>query len=312
MQRGGPLSAMDGDPVTFNDNVRIDTSKVSKRGGGAKRGGMIAGGGVGIALLLAIGSQLLGINLNPFAPALTQAFGGNSAVSDEQEVSIDNCLAGADANRDVECRMAAASDSLDRYWATQVGNYRGPGPVQLFSGRTQSPCGEASSATGPFYCPSDETIYVDVAFFDTLSKDYGASSGSLSQMYVLAHEWGHHISNLIGTLQSAGRESGPASGSVRLELQADCFAGAWVQNASTVTDDAGVPFLKPVTQQQIADAMSAAAAVGDDHIMASAGVGVNPERFTHGTSEQRQRWFQTGYQQGPTACATFDVPASQL
>ncbi|WP_125100804.1 KPN_02809 family neutral zinc metallopeptidase [Leucobacter chromiireducens] len=298
--------------MTFNDNVRIDTSKVTKRGGGARKGGMIAGGGIGIALLLALGSQLFGVNLNMFAPALNSALGSGTVISEPESGSLEGCAAGADANRDVECRMAAASDSLDRYWATQVGNYRAPGPVVLFSGQTQSPCGAASAATGPFYCPSDETIYIDVAFFNTLNRDYGASDGSLSQMYVLAHEWGHHISNLIGSLQSAGRESGAASGSVRLELQADCFAGAWVQNASTVTDDQGVPFLKPVTQQEIADAMSAAAAVGDDHIMESAGMGVNPERFTHGTSEQRQRWFQVGYQQGPTACGTFDVPASQL
>ena len=298
--------------MTFNDNVRIDTSKVSKRGG-AKRGGIIAGGGIGIvAILLAIGSQVLGVNLNGFAPAVNQALGAGSALSEPASGELEGCASGADANTDVECRMAAASDSLDRYWQSQVGNYRAPAPVVLFSGQTQSACGAASAATGPFYCPADEAIYIDVAFFDTLSQDYGASNGSLSQMYVLAHEWGHHISNLIGSLQSVGRESGPASGSVRLELQADCFAGAWVQSASTVTDDQGVPFLKPVTQQEIADAMSAAAAVGDDHIMESAGVGVNPERFTHGTSEQRQRWFQTGFTQGPTACGTFDVPASQL
>ncbi len=298
--------------MTFNDNVQIDTSKVSKRSGGARRGGMIAGGGIGVALLLALGSQLFGVNLNMFAPAINQALGSGTAISEEHEGTLESCTAGSDANRDVECRMAAASDSLDRYWSTQVGNYRAPAPVVLFSGQTQSGCGPASSATGPFYCPGDETIYVDVSFFDTLTRDYGASGGSLSQMYVLAHEWGHHISNQIGSLQSVGRESGPTSGSVRLELQADCFAGAWVQNASTVTDDAGVPFLKPVTQQEIADAMSAAAAVGDDRIMESAGMGVNPERFTHGTAEQRQRWFQIGFQQGPTACGTFDIPGSQL
>ena len=296
--------------MTFNDNVRIDQSKVRKRSG-ARTGGMVAGGGLGIALLLAIGSQLLGFDLTPFAPAVQQAIGAGTT-SEQAEAVLNACRSGADANTDDECRMNATADSLDRYWSTQVGNYRGPGPVTLFDGQTQSECGTASSATGPFYCPADETIYVDVAFFDTLSREYGASDGSLAQMYVLAHEWGHHISNLIGTLQTAGRETGPASGSVRLELQADCFAGAWVQNASSTTDNAGVPFLKPVTQQQIDDAMSAAAAVGDDHIMESAGVDVQPERFTHGTSEQRQRWFMTGYEQGPTACGTFDVPAAQL
>ncbi len=297
--------------MTFNDNVRIDTGRVSKRSGGARRGGMIAGGGAGIVLLLALGSQLLGVNLMPFAPAVEQALGGGGSAQ-EQEVALTGCETGADANEDVECRMAATSDALNRYWETQVGNYRAPGDVVLFTGQTQSACGAASSATGPFYCPADEAIYLDVAFFETLRSDYGASDGSLSQMYVLAHEWGHHISNLIGSLQNVGRETGPASGSVRLELQADCFAGAWVQNASSVPDDQGVPFLKPVTRQEIADAMSAAAAVGDDHIMESAGVEVNPERFSHGTSEQRQRWFQTGYEQGPTACGTFDVPADEL
>lgn len=297
--------------MTFNDNVRIDTSRVSKRSGGGRRGGAIAGGGIGIALLLFIGSQLLGIDLTPYAPVVEQAIGGGP-VSEEQSGSVPGCETGADANRDVECRMVGASDSLERYWATQVGNYRGPADVVLFEGQTESACGAASSATGPFYCPADEKIYLDVSFFDTLSGDYGASDGSLAQMYVLAHEWGHHISNLIGSLQGVGRDTGPASGSVRLELQADCFAGAWVQNASSVADDRGVPFLKPITQQQIADAMSAAAAVGDDHIMESAGVGVNPERFTHGTSEQRMRWFQTGYSSGPTACGTFDVRASEL
>lgn len=295
--------------MTFNDNVRVDSSKTTRRSGGRK-GGMIAGGGIGITLLLLLGSQLLGIDLTGLAPVAQQAI-GSGAVNEEQ-AEVAGCETGADANNDVDCRMTAAADSLDRYWATQVGNYRGPGDVVLFSDQTQSGCGAASAATGPFYCPSDESIYMDTAFFDTLTSQYGASEGSLSQMYVLAHEWGHHISNLIGSLQSVGRDSGPASGSVRLELQADCFAGAWVKNASTVTDDSGVPFLKPVTKEQIADAMSAAAAVGDDHIMESSGMGVDPERFTHGTSEQRQRWFQTGYTEGPSACGTFDVSASEL
>ena len=298
--------------MTFNDNARIDTSKVSKRGGGARRGGMIAGGGIGIALLLAIGSQILGIDLTGLAPVAERALGGSSAVNEQSTEGLAGCETGADANEDAECRMAGAADSLDRYWSTQVGNYRSPGDVVLFSGQTQSPCGTASSQTGPFYCPSDEAIYVDTAFFGTLTQNYGASGGPLAEMYVLAHEWGHHISNQIGSLQNVGRDSGPASGSVRLELQADCFAGAWVKDASTVADDQGVPFLKPVTREEIADAMSAAAAVGDDRIMESAGMGVNPERFTHGTSEQRQKWFMTGYQEGPTSCGTFDVAASQL
>lgn len=272
---------------------------------------MIAGSGAGIALILVVVSQLIGVDLTGFTPTVQQ-IAGSGVIAAEPETDLIGCESGADANVDVECRMAATADSLDRFWVSTVGNYRGPGDVVLFEGQTQSPCGAASSATGPFYCPADESIYLDVAFFDTLTSDYGAAEGSLAQMYVLAHEWGHHISNLIGSLSSVGNDTGPSSGSVRLELQADCFAGAWVREAQTVTDDAGVAFLKPVTRQELADAMSAAAAVGDDHIMESAGVAVNPERFTHGTSEQRQRWFLTGYEQGPTSCGTFDVSAAQL
>src|SRR4051794_9909057 len=169
--------------MTFNDNVRIDTSRVQKRGGGARKGGKIAGGGLGIVVLLFLGSQLLGIDLMPFAPMVTGVT--NSGVSSEQEVALEGCQTGADANADAECRMAAASDSLNRYWSGQVGNYRAPAPVVLFAGSTQSQCGTASAQTGPFYCPPEEQIYVDVAFFDTLRQDYGASGGPLAEMYVL-------------------------------------------------------------------------------------------------------------------------------
>lgn len=295
--------------MTFNDNVQIDTSRVQKRSGGARRGAIGGGASLGVLVLLFLGSQLLGVDLTGLAPALTSGGGGTSS---EQVAEVSDCKTGADANNDAECRMTAAADSLNRYWTDQVGNYRAPAPVVLFDGSTQSQCGTASAATGPFYCPPEEQIYVDVAFFDTLRGQYGASGGPLAEMYVLAHEWGHHISNLIGTLNQAGRDTGATSGSVRLELQADCFAGAWVGAAQTITDDSGVPFLKPVTQQDINDALSAAAAVGDDHIMEASGMQVNPDRFTHGTSEQRQRWFMTGYEQGPTHCGTFEVSAGQL
>ena len=296
--------------MTFNDNAQIDSTSVSKRSG-AKRGGMIAGGGVGIALLLYLGSQLLGVDLSGLQPVAEQYIGGQQVQPQKVEQMAD-CNTGKDANSDTECRMAGASDSLNRYWATQMDGYVKPAEVALFSGQTQSRCGTASSATGPFYCPADESIFIDVAFFDTLRKDYGASGGELSQMYVLAHEWGHHVSNLTGDLAKAGNQAGATAGSVRLELQADCYAGSWVHAASSVTDNAGVPLLKPVTQTQINDALNAAAAIGDDHIMEQAGMRVNPERFTHGTSEQRQRWFMTGYNGGPASCATFDVPAAKL
>lgn len=290
--------------MTFNDDARIDTGRVKRRRG---RNAAIAGGGglVGI-IVLALASQLLGVDLTPLAGVI-----GGDTQSSEESTGLDNCATGADANADDECRMAGASDSLERYWSSQVQGYRST-DVVLYSGSTQSGCGAASAAVGPFYCPSDESIYIDTAFFATLRSDFGASAGPLAQMYVLAHEWGHHISNLTGVLSQVGRDTGPASGSVRLELQADCYAGAWVGEASTVPDSNGTPFLEPITAEQIADAMDAAAAVGDDHSQSQGGQRVNPDGFTHGSSAQRQHWFKTGYESGPTACDTFSVPANEL
>lgn len=296
--------------MTFNDNARIDTSKVRRRSGGKAAGG-VAIGGLGVIALFLI-SQFVGVDLTGLAGAFGQGGQGQQAQGEVVEQDLEHCKTGADANAYVECRMAGASDSIDRYWQTQVSNYRAPG-VELFSQFTNTACGSATSATGPFYCPADETIYVDTDFFDTLRADFDASGGPLAQMYVLAHEWGHHISNLTGQMQQAERSgTGPDSGSVRLELQADCFAGAWTQAAAHTPDASGTPFLRPVSKAEIADALDAAAAVGDDRIQAKATGRVSPEGWTHGSAEQRQRWFSTGYQQGPSVCATFDVPASQL
>lgn len=295
--------------MTFNDNARIDTSKVQRRRGG--RVAAVGGGGVLIVLLLALGSQLLGVNLTPLADVLG-AGQSSSGGSGDQIVGLENCETGADANANDECRMAAATDSLDRFWGDQFeSGYRAPGVI-LYSGSTESACGTASNAVGPFYCPSDESIYIDTEFFAILGRDFGASAGPLAQMYVLAHEWGHHISNLTGQLSQVGRDTGAASGSVRLELQADCYAGSWVSAASTVPDSAGVPFLQPVSQEEMADAMNAAEVVGDDYIQRRSGQQVNPDGFSHGSSEQRQRWFQTGHASGVSACDTFSVPANRL
>lgn len=295
--------------LTFNDNARISSRRVQKRSGG-RTGAKLGGGGLVVVLGLWLFSSLTGINLMPFTDVATQGYNQVTGGGGGSVVALEGCDTGADANTNDECRMTGATDALDQYWSTQVSNYR-PSNLVLFSGATSSQCGTASSQTGPFYCPPEEMIYIDTAFFETLSTEYGASTGSLAQIYVLAHEWGHHVSNLIGTID-VDRSSGADSGSVRLELQADCFAGAWMQDASDATDETGVPLLKPITEAELRDAMSAAAAVGDDHIMESAGVDVEPERFTHGTSEQRQRWLTIGYEEGPTGCDTFSVPASSL
>lgn len=290
--------------MSFNDNVTLDSSHVQRRGRGRKTAAIGGGSALGVIALLLL-SQIFNVDLTPLA--------GNLAGDESEAESLPTtqCESGADANSNDECRMIGAANSLDAYWQPQVSGYVTP-EVILFTDTTQSACGTATASVGPFYCPSDQSIYVDTAFFDTLRENYDASAGPLAQMYVLAHEWGHHISALTGQMTN-DRSSGATSGSVRLELQADCYAGAWISQASTVEDaDTGTPFLQPVTDAEIADALNAAAAVGDDHIMKASGYTVDPDAFTHGTSEQRQKWLMEGYTNGPSSCDTFAVSDADL
>ncbi|HZW41206.1 MAG TPA: neutral zinc metallopeptidase, partial [Agromyces sp.] len=276
--------------MTFNPNANISGGKASKRG---RNTGIAVGGGVGVLALFLL-SQFLGVDLTGLVG------GGQPTASDS---SLEQCLTGADANENVECRMKGASASLERYWvaeAQELGfDYVGPTDLILFEGATTTGCGNASSATGPFYCPPDQTIYIDVSFYDELRGRFGSSGGPLAEMYVIAHEWGHHVQNLLGILErSQDGQTGPTSNAVRVELQADCFAGAWAADASTVPDESGVPFLQELTPAEIQDALSAASAVGDDRIQQATQGQVNPHSFTHGTSEQRVGWFETGFQRG--------------
>lgn len=294
--------------MTFNDNANIGSGKARKRG--RTTGIAVGGGGVGVIALFLL-SQLLGVDLS----GLLGSAGTEQSASEGS--SLDECLTGADANADVDCRMKGAAATLDTYWTEAlpaIGTaYSSPQPIALFTDAATTGCGSASSSTGPFYCPPDQTIYIDTAFFDELRTRFGSSGGPLAEMYVVAHEWGHHVQNLTGVLASAqDGQTGAASNSVRTELQADCYAGAWTAAASTTRDDAGVAFLKPVTDAQIADALSAASAVGDDRIQQSAQGSVNPEAWTHGSSDQRQKWFMTGYNGGAGACDTFAPSAAAL
>lgn len=298
--------------MTFNKGARLDTSRVRRGGSGRSRGGIAIGGGIGTVVLLFVLSQFLGVDLTQF---LDTGSGGGDAEQGDGVSLAEKCRTGQDANQDVECRMVGAANSLETYWAAELPSrgkaYRSP-MLELFSGQTVTGCGSATSAIGPFYCPTDEGVYLDVGFFDVLTGELGADEGNLSQMYVVAHEWGHHVQNLSGVMDRVDRNSaGPTSGAVRLELQADCLAGVWAGEASAITDVGGEPFLQPFTEQELSNALSAAAAVGDDRIQAQQGR-VAPETWTHGSAEQRQRWFGKGMRGGTAACDTFAAPGAEL
>ena len=282
--------------MTFNRNADVGDSSARKRGRG--RGPVIAGGAGALGVVVLLVSLLTGTDLTGF---LGGGAGGGAAPESTQ---LEGCKTGADANGDDECRLAAGQLAIDGYWERELDGYRPPQLI-IVDGSTPSACGEASNATGPFYCPPEEHIYVDETFWSILRERYGADAGPLAQLYVLAHEYGHHVQQITGVMDRYPRtEAGADSNAVRVELQADCYAGAWVADAATVEDDSGVPFLQEPTRQQVEDALEAAAAVGDDHIQGQAGR-VDPETWTHGSSEQRQRWFIAGYEGGTRACDTF-------
>lgn len=288
--------------MTFNDDANIRGGRVSKRGRNA--GIAAGGGGLGLVAILLL-SQLFGVDLTGLVDP--NAGGGNPPAT-----TLDQCRTGEDANENIDCRMQGAATSLDDYWGDTVQGYVQPQLV-LFTGSTTTGCGSATSAVGPFYCPPDQTVYLDTSFYDDLRDRFGSSGGPLAQLYVVAHEWGHHIQNITGIMEGLDLQTtGPSSDSVRLELQADCFAGAWVGAATTTVDANGQPFLEPVTQSQIADALSAAEAVGDDRIQESTAGQVQPETWTHGSSDQREAWFTIGLRDGVNACDTFGVAAGQL
>lgn len=295
-------------PMSFNSGAQLDTSQVTGGGGGSNRGGVLLGGGAG-GIILTIIIVLLGGNpgdVSAFNPDQVTTQGGNSSTE-----NFSQCKTGADANSNDTCRVIGTVNSVQDYWRTALPadanrEYRDAKTV-LYSGQTQSACGTASNATGPFYCPSDERVYIDASFFGELTTRFGADDGALAQEYVVAHEYGHHIQNILGILAKAqdGR-TGPQSGSVRTELMADCFGGVWAHHAATTKDSAGNTLLQPLTDNDVKSALSAAAAVGDDHIQQSMGGGINQESWTHGSSASRQKWFLTGYQSGNlNTCDTF-------
>jgi uncharacterized protein len=281
--------------MPFNDRSRLDPSQVDdRRGRGVGSTIALGGGGLGIvivvvALLLGVDPSALGGLVEQAPPVSTQGSGSTSTLQEQ-------CQTGADANASEDCRIVGFVNSVQSFWSDEFarrGSTYTPAKLVLFTGATEAACGSASAAVGPFYCPADQQVYIDLSFFDELSARFGAQGGSFAEAYVLAHEYGHHVQNLSGALQQTGRrDTGPTSEAVFIELQADCLAGVWAYHAT----DTG--YLTQITETEIAQALDAAAAVGDDRIQQQTQGYVSPESWTHGSSEQRQMALKDGMQSG--------------
>ena len=299
--------------MRYRESGRLDTSGVSDRRGrgglGGGRGIAVGGGGLGlVGLIIVVVLQLAGGGDGGTGAALGGLSGlGQGETTDNTQLE-QRCRTGADANDSVECAVVADVESIQDFWTTQLGSRYVPTDTVFFSGSVQTGCGAASSGSGPFYCPADQLVYIDLSFFDQLQRDFGAQGGLFVDAYVIAHEYGHHVQNLLGTNARVQQGvTGPDSGTVRLELQADCYAGAWANHAETVPDESGAPLIAEINQDDINRALDAAGRIGDDFIQRNLGNGrVDQNAFTHGSSEQRQKWFMTGYQTGdPRQCDTF-------
>ncbi|MEV4311293.1 neutral zinc metallopeptidase [Actinocrispum sp. NPDC049592] len=302
--------------MEFNDDVGLDTSDVqdmrsSGGGGGVGPRVLLGGGGLGIVGLIIyfVMSQLGGIGGGGGASGIGNVGSGQSV--DNSKIS-EQCKTGKDANSNHDCALVATINSIQGYWQDQfarTGKTYRKAPTNFFKGGVRTGCGSASSDTGPFYCPADSEVYVDLSFFQELQTKFGAQGGTFVEAYVLAHEYGHHVQNLLGTSNRVKSGSGPTSDSVRLELQADCYAGVWANHATTTPTSSGKPLIKSISDDDISRALDAASRIGDDYIQKELGGGrVDQSKFTHGTSQQREKWFTTGIKSGnPANCNTFDT-----
>ncbi len=303
--------------MRYNRGARLDTSEVrdTRRGGRLSGGGGIAvgGGGLGVAgvLIYVLVSLLGGSN----DPAITDVLGqltqgGGSDTADNSQIAKE-CKTGADANTKLDCAVIADIDSIQAYWQDELpklGRSYTKVATIWFTGQVGTGCGSATSGAGPFYCPADKRVYIDLSFYNDLQTQFGARGGLFVDAYVLAHEYGHHVQDLLG-IESKVRSgaTGPTSGSVRLELQADCYAGVWAHHATTTPDADGQPLVSDITKDDISRALDTAGRIGDDYIQTHLGNGrVDRSQFTHGTSKQREKWFSSGYRTGaPSSCDTF-------
>jgi uncharacterized protein len=309
--------------MRFNPKARLDTSQVQNRRGSSRGGGgggfPVPGGGSGMK----VGGGIGGLIVLVLVFVVMQYAGGGGGVglptgpaSDSGPVStgsqeLAHCEFGSDANEDPDCARVAIVNSIQSYWAAalprQANRQYVAGDTVIFSDRVSTGCGGASSDVGPFYCPPDQQVYLDTTFFrDMLEGQLGGSGGDFAEAYVLAHEYGHHVQNLLGTMGRVRTQQGPTSDAVRLELQADCYAGMWSRHATDVAGADGEVFIQDLTREDIEEALDAARAVGDDRIQQRTSGRVNPDAWTHGSAEQRMRWFMTGREKGSLqACDTF-------
>jgi predicted metalloprotease len=291
--------------VRFRRGARLDPGQVTDVRGRRVGGGGLAvgGGGVGLGVLVVYLLVTLlsgGGGLGDLTQLDNQRVGQGDTPS---KVSTE-CKTGADANQRQDCRIVAVVNSVQKFWD---GVFRDSGrqyqyvDTVFFTGQVDTGCGTADSSVGPFYCPRDKLVYIDLGFFDDLESQFGAQDTPFVEAYVIAHEYGHHVQDQLGVLDRIGNDTqGPESRAVRSELQADCYAGVWAAHAVETK------LVVNLTQTDISSGLDAAAAIGDDRIQEKTQGQANPETFTHGTSEQRRRWFSRGYETGkPTACDTF-------
>jgi predicted metalloprotease len=291
--------------MRFRRGARLDTGQVTDIRGRRLGGGGLAvgGGGVGLGVLvvyLLISVLTGGEGLGQLSPLDDQAVGQGDTPS---EVSQE-CRTGEDANERQDCRIVGVVNSVQAFWDetfTRSGERYPYTDTVFFTGQVQTGCGVATSQVGPFYCPRDQLVYIDLGFFDELQSRFGAGGAPFAQAYVIAHEYGHHVQNQLGVLDRIGNDrQGPESAAVRSELQADCYGGVWAANAV----EQGL--LEELTQQDVNAGLDAASAIGDDRIQERTQGQVTPETWTHGSSEQRRRWFSRGYEEGrPAVCDTF-------
>ena len=272
-------------------------------GGGGSGGGFLGGRSIGIGTIVValLGGGVFGIN--PLT-ILNMLSGGAPPAQVQQQTPAQRPPADDRMAKFVSTVLADTEDVWKDVFAKGGATYKEPRLV-LFRGATQTACGQGQSAMGPFYCPADQKVYIDLGFYETLTKRLGAP-GEFAQAYVVAHEVGHHVQNLLGISAKVDKMRGQVSLadynvlSVKLELQADCFAGVWAYHANESR--------QILEGGDIASAMNAAAKIGDDALQRASGGAVVPESFTHGTSAQRQRWFNTGITTGSVkSCDTFSA-----